>query len=89
MASKSKGPTITRPAPPDPSNGGQNGHCVNRMYRQYTHTSAYTHICAQIGYKRHFYRCSANKEIWLLAAIRRAVIFDPDLVINVVRTVTA
>ena len=50
---------------------------------------AYMHICAQIGYKRHFYRCSANKEIWLLATIRRAVIFYPDFVINVVRTVTA
>ena len=30
---------------------GQNSHCVNRVYRQYTHMYAYTHICAQIGYK--------------------------------------
>ena len=40
----------------------------------YTHMYACTHICAQIGYKRHFFRCSANKEIWLLATIRRAAL---------------
>ena len=37
-------------------NGGQDGHCVNRRYRQYTHTFTYKHICAQISYKRHFLR---------------------------------
>ena len=35
-------------------NGGQDGHYVNRIYRQYTRTFTYTHICAQISYKRHF-----------------------------------
>ena len=25
-----------------------------------------THICAQIGHKHYFFRCSANKEFWLL-----------------------
>ena len=46
-------------------NGGQDGHSVNRNYRQYTYTFTYTHICAQISYrpKRHFF---ANKEIWQL-----------------------
>ena len=39
-------------------------------------------------YKRHFFRCSANTKIWHLEAIRRAVIFDVDFVINVVKTVT-
>ena len=53
----------------------QNGHCVNRIYRQYTHTFTYTEICAHICYKRHFFRCSANKKIWHLEAIRRAMIF--------------
>ena len=40
----------------------------------YTHTFTYTHICAQICYKRHFFRCSANKKIWHLEAIRRATL---------------
>ena len=55
----------------------QNDDCVNRMYRQYTHTHTftYTHICAQISYKRHFFRSSANEEICHLEAIRRAMIF--------------
>ena len=39
----------------------QNDDCVNRMYREYTHT--FTHMCAQISYKRHFFRCSANSLI--------------------------
>ena len=40
----------------------------------YTHTFTYTHICAQICYKRHFFRWSANKKIWHLEAIRRAAL---------------
>ena len=32
--------------------------------------------------KRHFFRCAANKEIWHMECIRRAVIFDVDFVIN-------
>ena len=69
--------------------GRQNGHCVNHIYRQYKHTFTYMHICAQICCKRHFFRYSANKKIWHLEALRRAVIFDVDFVINVVKTVTA
>ena len=69
---------------------GQNGHCVNRMYRKYTHMYACTHICAQIGYKRHFFRCSANKEIWLLATIRRAALrIASSLQISQTRTKSA
>ena len=71
------------------NNTSQHGHCVNRIYRQYTHTFTYTQICAHICYKRHFLRCSANKKIWHLEAIRRAMIFDVDFVINFVKTVTA
>ena len=37
----------------------------------YTHI----HIHADLCKKRHFFRCSANKKIWHLEAIRRAVIF--------------
>ena len=40
---------------------------MHPMYRQYTHMYACTHICAQIGHKHNFFRCSANKEFWLLA----------------------
>ena len=71
------------------NNTSQHGHCVNRIYRQYTHTFIYTQICAHICYKRHFFRCSVNKKIWHLEAIRRAMIFDVDFVINVIKSVTA
>ena len=30
----------------------------------------------------YLFRCAANKEIWHLEAIRRAVIFDVDFMIN-------
>ena len=48
----------------------------------YTHIHAY--LCADqpLKPKRHFFPCAANKEIWHLEAIRRAVIFDVDFVID-------
>ena len=57
------------------------------LYRQYrpTHAFTYTHnLCADqpLKRKRHFFRCAANKKIWHLEAIRRAVILDVDFVIN-------
>ena len=45
---------------------------LNTLLLAYTHT--FTHICAQICYKRHFFRLSANKNIWHLEAIRRAAL---------------
>ena len=66
-----------------PDKCGQNGHCVDRIYRQYTHTFTSMHICAQISRKSlNVTFSAANKEIWHLEAIRRAVIFDMDFVIN-------
>ena len=61
------------------------------VHRQYTHTFTYTHILAQISCRptRHFFRRSANKEICDLDAIRRAVIFYLNFVINMPRTMTA
>ena len=44
---------------------------------------------AQISCKRHLFRSSANKEICDLEAIRRAVIFYLNFVINMPRTMTA
>ena len=44
---------------------------------------------AQISCTRHFFRSSANKEICDLKAIRRAVIFYLNFVINIPRTMTA
>ena len=71
---------------------GQNGHCVNRtpVYIASIHTHSHIRIfVGRSANKRHFFRCYANKVIWHLEAIRRAVIFDVDFVINAVRTVTA
>ena len=50
----------------------------------YTHIHIHTYLCADQPLKprRHFFRCAANKEIWHLEAICRAVIFDVDFVIN-------
>ena len=45
---------------------------LNTILLAYTHT--FTHICAQICYKRHFFRCSANNKIWHLEAILRAAL---------------
>ena len=65
----------------------QNDDCVTRIHRQYTHTFTYTHFFfAQNSCKRHFFRSSANKEIFDLKAIRRAVIFYLHFVINMPRT---
>ena len=66
-----------------PDKCGQNGHCVDRIYRQYTRTFTSMHICAQISRKSlNVTFSAANKEIRHLEAIRRAVIFDMDFVIN-------
>ena len=70
----------------------QNDDCMHH----YTST-VYTHIhidptrifFAQISCTRHFFRSSANKEICDLEAIRRAVIFYLNFVINMPRTMTA
>ena len=45
---------------------------LNTLLLAYTHK--FTHICAQIYYKRHFFRCSANNKIWHLEAILRAAL---------------
>ena len=67
----------------------QNDDCMNHIHRQYTHTFTYTHIfCADQLYTS-FFRSSANKEICDLEAIRRAVIFYLNFVINMPRTMTA
>ena len=68
----------------------QNDDCMNHIHRQYTHTHSHTRIFfAQISCTRHFFRSSANKEICDLEAIRRAVIFYLNFVINMPRTMTA
>ena len=72
-----------------PDKYAQNDDCMNHIHRQYTHTFTNTHIFAQISYKRHFFRCSANKEIWLLATISRAVKLYMNFLINMPRTMTA
>ena len=67
----------------------QNDDCMNQIHRQYTHTFTITHIfCADQLYTS-FFRSSANKEICDLKAIRRAVIFYLNFVINMPRTMTA
>ena len=54
----------------------------------YTHIHIHAYLCADqpLKRKRHFFRCATNKDIclyiWHLEAIRRAVIFDVDFVIN-------
>ena len=50
----------------------------------YTHIQIHAYLCTDqpLKPKCHFFCCAANKEIWHLEAIRRAVIFDVDFVIN-------
>ena len=54
------------------------------IYWQYTHIHIHAYLCPDqsLKPKRHFFRCAANKEMWHLEAIRRAVIFEVDFVIN-------
>ena len=54
------------------------------IFAIYTHIHIHAYLCADqpLKRKRHFFRCAASKEIWHLEAIRRAVIFDVDFVIN-------
>ena len=44
----------------------------------YTHIHIHAYLCADqpLKRKRYFFHCTANKEIWHLVAIRRAVIID-------------
>ena len=68
---------------------GQNEDCMNHIHR-HIHTHSHTRIFfAQISCKRHFFRSSANKELCDLEAIRRAVVFYLNFVINMARTNTA
>ena len=59
------------------------GSYISAVYT-HIHIHAVAYLCADqpLKPKRHFFRCAANKEIWHLEAIRRALIFDVNFVIN-------
>ena len=58
--------------------------CGSYISAVYTRIHIHAYVCEDqpLKRKRHFFRCAANKEIWHLEAIRRAVIFDVDFVTN-------
>ena len=60
------------------------GSYIYQQYAHCTHINIHAYLCSDqpLKRKRHFFCCTANKEIWHLVAIRRAVIFDVDFVIN-------
>ena len=68
----------------------QNDVRVNHIHRHYTHTFTYTHIFgADQLYTSLFFAALRIWKIWHLEAIRRAVLFYMNFVINMPRTMTA